>query len=61
MDRGAWRAAVHEVVESDITEATEHRRVRANQAVASNSSQVLKGVSKKEQTFWGGIHISNYK
>ena len=24
MDRGAWRAMVHRVVESDMTEATEH-------------------------------------
>ena len=24
MDRGAWRAAVHELTELDMTEATEH-------------------------------------
>ena len=61
MDGGAWRAAVHKVAESDTSEATEHISMHANQAVASNSSPVLKGISKKEQTFLGEIHISNYK
>ena len=61
MDGGAWWAAVHKVAESDTSEATEHISMHANQAVASNSSPVLKGISKKEQTFLGGIHISNYK
>ena len=54
-------ATVRKVAEQDTREATEHTCMYANQAVASNSSEVLKGISKKEQTFLGGIHISNYK
>ena len=27
MDRGAWRATIHRVTESDMTEATEHARL----------------------------------
>ena len=29
MDRGAWHATVHEVPESDMTEATQHTHTHA--------------------------------
>ena len=30
-DRGAWRATVHGVAERDMTEATEHARMQAQE------------------------------
>ena len=42
MDKGAWRAMVHRVVESDMTEATEHIQLIKRKRI-TNSDKFLAG------------------